>query len=393
MTANACWTLVIAATTYTTLVHPFSRCTAWLESPYAFLVVTGVILVVALTPSIAVTAVYDMVNAGGLCWLRSGTRSAQLTLFVPRAFALVGVISLYVRLFIFFRRRDVGILDSTSDRRDPEDDDDARGAKRLSVASLSARLAVWNRRRSSDTIYQPTPQYARPSVPLDPIPGSPVQFNESFSARSRNPAVDSALLAARDDDERISPSTTPLPTPSFLDEDAVRNERKASATVSFSGLDPSSSDGSSPDLPGGASHPTSSLTPSSRSKRLSSGAPPRTSDTRRGDRGGVGVGSGGGTGSQSGGNHQGSRTRRMSLTPRQVNKRLSLLMAVFPLAYCALVAVAVARLIQEISTRERAPTGLLWTSRFLINSMGLIDGVLYVFVQVAFRWWVKRDST
>ena len=76
-----------------------------------------------------------------------------------------------------------------------------------------------------------------------------------------------------------------------------------------------------------------------------------------------------------------------------IRDSLSLLMAVFPLAYCALVAVAVARLIQEISTRERAPTGLLWTSRFLINSMGLIDGVLYVFVQVAFRWWVKRDST
>ncbi|GAA5903260.1 hypothetical protein JCM8208_002256 [Rhodotorula glutinis] len=406
--ANACWTLVIAATTYITLVHPFSKCTAKLDSPYAFGATAAVVLVLALVPSIAITAEYDMVNQGGLCWLKTGTRSAQLTLFVPRATALVVVISLYTRLFIFFRRRDVGLLDSSSDRRDGdanEDDDvDAlEGRKRLSVASLSARLAAWNRRRSSDTVYTPAPQHTR-SMALEAIPASPIQFTQSFPSRSRDPPPphDPDLLAADPAPRPFPTTTTPPLSSSFADPVELRGERKPS-TVSFGGLDPHSSDEStaadggpgsrSGDSPpsGGAPAPPSST----RSKRLSSaGSSAFPAKLSRGGGGGIDSRRGTGMGSQP---HQHSGTgggggRRMSLSPRQINKRLSMLMAVFPLAYCALVAVAVARLIQELSTSKRPSTALSWASRFLINSIGAIDGILFVFVQQAFKWWIKRDS-
>ncbi|GAA5838458.1 hypothetical protein JCM9279_003249 [Rhodotorula babjevae] len=398
--ANACWTLVIAATTYVTLVHPFSKCTAKLESPYAFPVTAATVLIIALVPSIAITAQFDMVNAGGLCWLKTGTRSAQLTLFVPRALALVVVISLYTRLFVFFRRRDVGLLDSSSDRRDGDDHDDdldaPGGLKRLSVASISARLAAWNRRRSSDTVYTPAPQHTR-SMALEAIPASPIQFTQSFPSRSRDaPPPPGSDLLAPDAAPRPFPTSTPPLSSSSADPHELRGERKPS-TVSFGGLDPHSSDESTA-AEGGAGSRSGDTPPappsSTRSKRLSSGGssgfPAKLSRGGGGGRGGKG-GTGTGTGSQAHQLSAGSGGRRMSLSPRQVNKRLSMLMAVFPLAYCALVAVAVARLISELADR-RPSTALSWASRFLINSIGAIDGILFVFVQAAFKWWCKRDS-
>ena len=221
---------------------------------------------------------------------------------------------------------------------------------------------------------------------LEAIPASPIQFTQSFPSRSRDapPPPPGSDLLAPDAAARPFPTTTPPLSSSFADSHELRSERKPS-TVSFGGLDPHSSDEST--AAEGAAVPPSST----RSKRLSSGGssgfPAKLSrgggggggvDSRRG----TGTGTGTGTGSQAH-QHSGTGGRRLSLSPRQVNKRLSMLMAVFPLAYCALVAVAVARLIQELSTNQKASTALSWASRFLINSIGAIDGILFVFVQSA----------
>ncbi|BGP36518.1 hypothetical protein JCM10450v2_000415 [Rhodotorula kratochvilovae] len=379
--ASACWSLAIAITTYTTLVHPFSRLTAAFETRGAFPTIAAIVLFVSIVPSIPITAVYKMINAGGLCWLEPGTRRAQLTLFVPRATALLLVICLYTRLFIFFRRRDTGLLDSSLDENsDPE----VHAGKRLSVANVSARLASWHSRRSSDTLHHPPPQHTR-SAPLAAVPGSPVRFNESFPSRSR--AGGDADLEAGVGKPSASTSKPRHPLSPTLSD--ARNERQHSVTVSFSGLDatdPASSGGSTPDLSGGGGGSSSGPSPgaegsgaSTRTKRPSSAGFPARLSVSSSARGG------GGPSSQPG---RGGRP----LSPRQLSKRLSLLMAVFPLAYAALVAVSIARLIQEMSTNARAPTGLLFTARFLIMSQGAIDGLLFVFVQVAFRWWCRRDT-
>ncbi|GAA6053367.1 hypothetical protein JCM3770_004133 [Rhodotorula araucariae] len=373
--ASACWTLAIAITTYATLMHPFSRLTALLDTRTAFPITAAVIFVVSITPGIPITKLYDMINAGGLCWLESGTRRANLTLFIPRATTLLLVICLYTRLFIFFRRRDTGLLDTSWDE---EDAPELQAGRRRSGANVSARLGSWHPRRSSDTLH-PSPSEHTPSTPLAVIPGSLVQVNDSSPMRS---VPDHGADLESGDGKPSAALKSPQNNSPLLGD--MRDDRHHSFTVSFSGLDGTdllSSAGSTPDLAsgGGSSGPSSGAGgAATRPKRLSSGGfPARLSMS-----------------SARSGGPSGERNRGLGrgLSPRQLNKRLSLLMAVFPLAYAALVAVSIARLIQELSTNAKAPTGLLYTARFLIMSQGAIDGLLFVFVQAAFRWWCRRDS-
>jgi uncharacterized BrkB/YihY/UPF0761 family membrane protein len=76
------------------------------------------------------------------------------------------------------------------------------------------------------------------------------------------------------------------------------------------------------------------------------------------------------------------RRSRGQLSPRQVNRRLSVLLGLYPLAYTLLIAVSLARLIQQLATRSNPSPVLSNISRWLIYSQGLIDGLLFVVI----RW-------
>ncbi|GAA5834884.1 hypothetical protein JCM11251_002053 [Rhodosporidiobolus azoricus] len=350
----ATWTLVIALTTYITLVHPFSRATALLEHRFAFPTIVICVLLIGIIPSIPVTVIYDMVDAGGVCWLPFGTIPANLMLFIPRATVLLLTILLYLRLFIFFRTRDTKLLDTTMDHEE-EDAVDRRLSNRLSLASI--RLSNWNNRRSSDGTrvspvagngpLSPTP------APLSPIPGSPPTPAIAFSAPFSGPTSSSAAhhsVSISFPPSRESPThsveSTPLPD-----------------------------DYSSPTMPATASskRPSSVAFPA-RFSAVGDESPPAEPKTSRLSVSG-----------------RGGRVRK-PLSPRQLNKRLSLLMMVYPAAYVLLVAVACARLIQSFSRGgAAADPDLRYASIFLIYSQGAIDGILFVVVAVVFRRWSRRD--
>ncbi|GAA5897310.1 hypothetical protein JCM6882_001855 [Rhodosporidiobolus microsporus] len=346
------WTLTIALTTYITLVHPFSRASAALEHRFAFPAIVLTILLLGISPSIAVTVHYDMIDAGGLCWLRSGTVPASLMLFIPRATVLLLTILLYLRLFIFFRTRDTKLLDTTTEHDD--DEGDRRMSKRLSMASL--RLSNWSNRRSSEATRASPPaghgHLSPTSAPLSPIPGSPaIAFSTPFGPTSAQSASAHHSVSISFPPSNGSPTqsveSTPVPE-----------------------------DYGSPALPHAGMHP----------KRPSSVAfPPRFSVV----------------GDQSP-NAEPKETRLSSrekrakvkrpLSPRQINRRLSLLMMLYPAAYVILVAVACARLIQTFSRGGKsADPALRYASIFLIYSQGAIDGILFVVVAVVFRRWSRRD--
>ncbi|KAL7340920.1 hypothetical protein BJY59DRAFT_112038 [Rhodotorula toruloides] len=349
---NACWTLVIALVTYTTLAHPFSRLTTLLEHRLAFSAITAGVLVIGLTPAIATTAVYDMADAAGVCFMKPGTQAGNLVLFVPRAATLAAVICLYVALFIFFRRRNMKLLDmSTNDEEGQEHD--APAPKRMSLSSLRGRLPVWNRRQSEmedggvRTAEKPAHR------PLAPIPGSPVAFSQPFD----DAAPPSQPFPKLDN------SSSP-PPPHRSDVHLPCREVRQPSSVTQVDLDEALHDA---DL-----HPPKDVASPSipRFKRFSSHAFSAQQSAS--------------------GNATPERAAYRPLSPRQLNKRLSLLMALYPLAYSCLVAVSIARLIQQLATKQIPSAGLAWTSRYLIFSQGLVDGVLYVVVQLAFRAWTRR---
>lgn len=271
----------------------------------------------SIAPSIAVTVVYPMKDAAGVCWLAPNTLASKLELFIPRAAVLAVVILLYLRMFIFFRRRDLHLLDTSSNSHAVE----STHHKRFSLARLASRRSRVETHPLSQTSTNGFPAAAPPIRRLSAAPTIPAVDEES-----------------------------PPPEDGETPPEQVRKD--SAATVSFSDHDT---------VPFGAAAQPMSLPrlPKVETPPLAPAPIP-------------------------------TPPRNVPLSPRQMNKRLSILMMAYPVAYSALVAVSVARLIQQFATGGRANPGLLYSSRFLIFSQGLVDGILYLAIQTAFRYWTRR---
>lgn len=315
-------------------MHPRSKPTGFLDSTYAFPLIAGICVLIAIAPSIALTIVYRVEDAAGVCWLPATSLAAKLELFIPRALVLVIVIVLYVRMFIFFRTRDMHLLDTSSNM-----DSQPPNGNRLS--SLRGRFTSSKNRNESARMSELStngPQGAdTPARHLSVIPASPVP---------------EAATGAEDD------ALDPL----------SQTRKNSAATVSFSehengpsgmGLSPSAI--TLEPIPGRTSATSTPLPRLSKhgASSFPAGPPPPGAPPH------------------------------VPLSPRQLNKRLSLLMACYPVAYSALVAVSLARLIQQFVTGGRANRGLLYASRILIFSQGAVDGILYYAIQAAFKYWTR----
>ncbi|GAA5898767.1 hypothetical protein JCM5296_006712 [Sporobolomyces johnsonii] len=368
--AGATWTLVIACVTFLSLSAPLSRAAALNEHRFTFHAIVGLVLLVSIPPAIPTTTIYDMVDVGGVCWLRNGTMPSNLMLFVPRASALVCVIGLYTRLFIFFRRRDISALDTS--RRDNEEATEvgeAEGgvAKRFSLA-LSTKLSSWGRRsldqhsqHSHITIMGPTdtnlsaPLSLGTRASLSPIPGSPV--NEP------DPSAPFSNLEPK-------PPLIP-PTHSFVLHFAPKEDETPFSSTSSSPAGELNNYHLSPTKPPDTTNSLVDFSALRKGDRDRSPAatlrecPPTPRDP--------------------------TTSRRRPLSPRELNRRLALLFGLFPLAYSALVAVSIARLVQQLATTHPAHPTLTNISRWLIYSQGLIDGLLFS-VMTFFKWSANRGT-
>ncbi|BGP52726.1 hypothetical protein JCM8202_004359 [Rhodotorula sphaerocarpa] len=338
---NACWTLAITLVTYSTLLHPLSTMTSWLESQLAFPIIAILCVGVSIAPAIVMTTIYRMEDAAGVCWLPSASLAAKLELFIPRAFVLVLVILLYLRMFLYFRTRDMDVLDTTSSGQDS----DARQSRsnRFSLARITSRRSKTRSNRFSQTSVAGWP-------PPSDTPG------RRLSVIPASPALDGR-------EEPSSPYPGDGPPPQQFRKDSA-------ATVTFSDCENG--------LSGAAGHMDDALetapTPVNDIQVTPSGMPSLAKHAPAGPQ-------------PSG---KGNGPRNQPLSPRQLNKRLSLLMVCYPIAYSALVAVSLARLIQQLVTGNQAQPGLTYASRFLIFSQGAVDGVLYFVIQTAFRYWTRR---
>ncbi|GAA5873211.1 hypothetical protein JCM3774_000081 [Rhodotorula dairenensis] len=337
---NACWTLAITLVTYLTLLHPLSKPTSLLESRYAFPLIAGTCVGLAIAPSIVLTIVYRMEDSAGVCFLPSTSLASKLELFIPRAAVLIIVIVLYIRMFIFFRRRDMHLLDSSSNSNDAD-------SRHPQEKRLSFRRFTSSKNRVSS---RPTSQRSTSGVQAVDSP------DRRLSVIPASPAPD-AVVVDKDDGDGFDPR------PQF--------GKDSAATVSLSehedapprmGLSPSAVTlETRPALGTGG---PSSLSVPRLSKQNTPNFPPATAE--------------------------GDPPRNIPLSPRQLNKRLSLLMACYPIAYSVLVAISLARLIQQFVTGRRADRGLLFVSRFFIFSQGAVDGILYFAIQAAFRHWNRK---
>ncbi|GAA5888952.1 hypothetical protein JCM16303_004682 [Sporobolomyces ruberrimus] len=353
---SACLTLIIAGVTFASLAHPLSTVTARLEHRFAFPVLMTVTFLIAFVPAVPLTVIFDLVDVRGVCWFRPNTNASNLAIFVPRAFVLVCVIVLYTRLLIFFQRRDMKLFGTNSMSQtgevsdEAEDSEGTKSSKRFSVV-LPRRVSSWTRRSSNGSNAQKSDITLVKGVPVLP----------SSAPRSSSIHLDPPSV-----------NTTPSYSPHILSP-IPASPNPGEPADAFSYPFPSSDDhkeSSSPesnaDLENFLTTPNDSRRPSEQPSALSrfriddSATPPndRSSEPKR------------------------TRRVRGQLSPRQVNRRLSVLLMLYPLAYALLIAVSLARLIQQLVTRSAPSPALSNISRWLIYSQGIIDGLLFTVI----RW-------
>ncbi|ORY80198.1 hypothetical protein BCR35DRAFT_91190 [Leucosporidium creatinivorum] len=340
---SAAWTLTIAVITYSTLVRPMSRLTMAIESPRAFYWIWAIVWSLGLIPAIFGTIFFAMVDVGGICWYQNGSIQSKIMIFIPRAIALLGVIGLYSSLFIFFRRRDMSLLATTSNGT--QDEEQSPGDRRLSLANVSQKLTNWGRRTSS------TQQ-------------ATIRTNHTYNSAHDSPTSPNIL----------SPPLSPIPQsprPDLLSRpsQSVIITLPPSRSQRGEESDSAASTGEFPEI-------------------ASFSGPPPTSKTVTPKRGSVP-----GTEEQvqlatyrnGGGVAAAPIPTVKRLSPRQVNKRLSLLMMLYPLAYLLLFSVSVGRLIATLITSAPTHPVLTNISRWLVFGQGLVDGILYFVIEYLFR--------
>ncbi|KAK4055251.1 hypothetical protein OIV83_000533 [Microbotryomycetes sp. JL201] len=322
---NSAWTATIALITFMTLVYPLSPLTAAFEHHLAVYIVWGIVWMLGIVPAVFGAIFFDSVDStGGICWYRNGSLQSKLMIFVPRAVALSSVIVLYGSLFIYLRRRDLSLLHMSSDSVvDPDNDADANG-RRLSLVRVGERFNAWRRRSSTTHV------------------GS---ISEHLQSRG------------------VGGSEGPWP-PRRPSQDRTRG------SFIHIGLndngDSSSNDESAPssefaDLPARDTRPTAVKRGSTTFEdniRMSQPASHRASV-------------------------QLPRIKRLSA--RQINRRLSLLMMLYPIAYLLLFSVSVGRLISQLVSSKPAHPALTNISRWLVFGQGFVDGALYFVIEYLFR--------
>ncbi|GAA5980920.1 hypothetical protein JCM10908_003919 [Rhodotorula pacifica] len=343
---NACWTLAITLVTYLTLLHPLSKATGFLDSVYAFPLIAGICVGLAIAPAIVLTIVYRMEDSAGICWLPATSLAAKLELFIPRASVLVLVIVLYARMFVFFRRRDMHLLDTESTSHGVDSQHPRQNRFSLGRLTSASRSQDQSRRASHVSSQHEPKATTAPARRLSPIPASPApdaangaEEDSDGSDPSTQPRKDSATTVSFSDHEYGTSALDFSPSARTVNPNQVRISIGAGADS----------------------------TPVPRLLKYNASTPPLSATVPNNN-----------------------PPRNVGLSPRQLNKRLSLLMACYPIAYAALVAVSLARLIQQFVTGGRTNPGLLYASRFLIFSQGAVDGILYFAIQAAFKFWNRK---
>ncbi|KAM0793418.1 hypothetical protein ACM66B_000867 [Microbotryomycetes sp. NB124-2] len=323
---NSAWTATIALITFTTLVHPLSRLTAAFEHHIAVYVVWGIVWALGIIPAVFGVIFFDSIDTtGGVCWYQSGSLQAKLMIFVPRAVALLCVIILYGSLLVFLQRRDLSLLQTSSDSVvDPDLDDDVHG-RRLSLVRVGEKFNAWRRRSSATHVGSVSEHRQHRNTSASEAPWSPprlsqdVPIAQAFSVGLPiNGDNDSNADSARSSEQADMPARN-VCRPTAIKRGSTTFDENIQMSMS-------------------ASHRASVQLP--RVKRLSA---------------------------------------------RQINRRLSLLMMLYPIAYLLLFSVSVGRLISQLVSSKPAHPALTNISRWLVFGQGFVDGVLYFVIEYLFR--------
>ncbi|KAM0755618.1 hypothetical protein T439DRAFT_320324 [Meredithblackwellia eburnea MCA 4105] len=337
---SAAWTLAVAVVTYVTLIYPMSTFSALLEHRFATPVMWAAIWLCGLIPAAFGTAFFSMEDYGGLCWYNPTSLQAKLMTFVPRAVTLLLVIILYIRLFVFFRRRDVGLLETSADGTSS----DAQVGSGVGETSNRASYAIANvvnwARRSNQPVT--TSRLSRSGI-------------EGHLASTNTAGLSSP-----------APSEQPYSPPLIPFEN--RNNRSVFITLPTD---------------------TQTQSPSSENSLEDEGTPDLDANYPPGGRPDAQK-------RMSAADHQAFAIRQASqqnsvqsvkkrLSARQLNRRTSILMMLYPLAYLLLFSVAVGKLATQIATNKPTHPALTSIARWLVYAQGLVDGLIYFVIEAVFR--------
>ncbi|KAH8919003.1 family A G protein-coupled receptor-like protein [Atractiella rhizophila] len=394
--ASAFWTLLVAICTYYLLSNPFSIVCELLHDgrkyvPFLWLLIYVFCFVYA---GIGWGLYGYSPVGGGIC--NYGVNSGwygTLALFVPRTIIFLLVISIYVYLFCFFRRR--------ANNFNEEGNTAVAAAKLNKGYTPPTSGANDNKNCLFDPSYTLANTSSHPDITMGEISIERLDSNASGVRDARDSqatlvdgAVDPQLKAGKvewSDNLLNKRQGSPFPSTSNLNPSPYQRVAVSQSTFSplpiiarltsssilapqrptLTALSLTSTVGATMSLASTVEQPVIQRRRTDYALDFGGRAQPENVNGAEKER-------------------RGSHEKR--LTAMEVNRRVSLLMILYPVAYLVIFSVSLAKMIYELAWDHNLHY-LSAIARFLIFSQGLIDAVIYVGVEAAFKKAMASSSS
>ena len=298
----------------------------------------------------------DTKDIGGVCFFPSsrGKLYGSLVVFIPRTVAFTAIVSIYIKLYLFLRRQGKQSIEA-----DSYDLDAAIHIVQTKAESTAQQTS------SAEHVKETLPDKLEPDLQpplsrLQPNPGSPAstftavtyqtQYGRKLSRDSQHTLADFVA--------RVHPV---LPSP--VAEDSPAAERPADPSMcaqtrlshSLSGSSGSTQSEASHSIPTRRAHHSMDIT-----EALATVVPESPSTTLQ-------------------------STSPNRLSPAERNRRVAYLMMLYPIAYSAIMAISLGRILSTLITGVRSAARVSLLNRILVLSMGAIDAVIYTIIEWRFR--------
>ena len=298
----------------------------------------------------------DTIDIGGVCFFPSsrGKLYGNLVVFIPRTVTFTAIVSIYIKLYLFLRRQGKQSIEA-----DSYDLDAAIHIVQTKAESTAQQTS------SAEHVKETLPDKLEPDLQpplsrLQPNPGSPAstftavtyqtQYGRKLSRDSQHTLAD---FVARVHPVLPSPVAEDSPAAERPADPSMCAQTRLSHSLSCSSISTQSE--ASHSIPTRRAHHSMDIT-----EALATVVPESPSTTLQ-------------------------STSPNRLSPAERNRRVAYLMMLYPIAYSAIMAISLGRILSTLITGVSSAARLSLLNRILVLSMGAIDAVICTIIEWRFR--------
>lgn len=299
----------------------------------------------------------DTIDIGGVCFFPSsrGKLYGNLVVFIPRTVTFTAIVSIYIKLYLFLRRQGKQSIEADSYDLDAAIhivQTKAESSAQLTSSAEEVKETLPNKLESDLQPPLSHPQEANPGSPASTFTAVTyqTQYGRKLSRDSQHTLAD---FVARVHPVLPSPVAEDSPAAERPADPSMCAQTRLSHSLSCSSISTQSE--ASHSVPTRRAHHSMDIT-----EALATVVPESPSTTLQ-------------------------STSPNRLSPAERNRRVAYLMMLYPIAYSAIMAISLGRILSTLITGVRSAARVSLLNRILVLSMGAIDAVIYTIIEWRFR--------